>query len=104
MQVEDRPDGDRDEDESMGLVNKIFKKKPESMPEPEAPAKHFGTGFRLGASLDGPVHAVRDAPVVESNEPIVITFWRQGFTVDEAPLRKYEEPSNAQFLRDIEKG
>lgn len=27
-----------------------------------------------------------------------ITFWRNGFTVDDGPLRRLEDPANAPFL------
>lgn len=33
-------------------------------------------------------------------DPIIrnITFWRNGFTVDDGPLRRIDDPANAQFL------
>ncbi|KAG8457534.1 hypothetical protein KFE25_004170 [Diacronema lutheri] len=33
-----------------------------------------------------------------------ITFWRDGFTVDDGPLRRTADPENAQFLADINRG
>lgn len=48
---------------------------------------------------------VRDnVPDVAQNPNITITFYRQGFVVDDGPLRRYDEPSNASFLRDIDNG
>lgn len=32
-----------------------------------------------------------------------ITFWRNGFTVDDGPLRRLDDPANAEFLRSIGK-
>ena len=40
----------------------------------------------------------------EENPNITITFWRQGFVVDDGPLRKYDEPQNQAFLKDIDEG
>ncbi|KAH7289815.1 hypothetical protein KP509_30G019800 [Ceratopteris richardii] len=38
-------------------------------------------------------------------EPVIrnITFWRNGFTVDDGPLRRLEDHANAELLRSIEK-
>lgn len=35
---------------------------------------------------------------------IAITFWRQGFSVDDGPLRKFDDPANKPFLDDIHSG
>ena len=46
-------------------------------------------------------------PVVEeeeNQEPIKITFWKQGFTVSDGPLRKYDDPASKIFMSEIEKG
>ncbi|GBG85925.1 hypothetical protein CBR_g40738 [Chara braunii] len=39
-------------------------------------------------------------------EPVMhtITFWRNGFTVDDGPLRTLSDPANRPFLESIEKG
>jgi len=34
----------------------------------------------------------------------VVTFWRQGFVVDDGPLRSYSDPANHRFLQDVEEG
>ncbi|KAI5058419.1 hypothetical protein GOP47_0027010 [Adiantum capillus-veneris] len=38
-------------------------------------------------------------------DPVIrnITFWRNGFTVDDGPLRRLEDPANAEFLTSIGK-
>jgi len=33
-----------------------------------------------------------------------ITFWQNGFTVDDGPLRTAEDPANAAFLEDVNRG
>ncbi|EEF37052.1 UBX domain-containing protein, putative [Ricinus communis] len=32
-----------------------------------------------------------------------VTFWRNGFTVNDGPLRRFDDPSNAAFLESIKK-
>lgn len=31
-------------------------------------------------------------------------MWKNGFNVDDGPLRSYTDPQNREFLQDIEKG
>lgn len=79
--------------------------------EPEAkPARPVfaGSGYRLG---DETRPSQRITPVQEDDEepdktPVVrtLTFYRQGFTVDDGPLRSYTDPNEADFLDDINKG
>lgn len=33
-----------------------------------------------------------------------ITFWKQGFVVNDGPLRRYDNPENKSFLGYIERG
>lgn len=33
-----------------------------------------------------------------------ITFWRDGFSVEDGPLMRYDEPANAQLLDEINTG
>lgn len=32
---------------------------------------------------------------------MVITFWRTGFSIDDGPLRKFDDPANKPFLEDV---
>ncbi|PKU84808.1 plant UBX domain-containing protein 4 [Dendrobium catenatum] len=43
--------------------------------------------------------------VVQPPENVVhnIYFWRNGFTVDDGPLRRFDDPANASFLESIKK-
>merc|ERR1719379_1053000 len=100
IQVQGRP-----EDQNPSLVDKIFKKKSDPIPEPQEAPKNFGTGYRLGNTQTAPVVPMRDTVAEpEENPNITITFWRQGFVVDDGPLRKYDEPQNQAFLKDIDEG
>lgn len=63
-----------------------------------------GAGYRLGetgAEQDAPV---RPAVVGRRNVTRSIAFYDNGFVVDEGPLRSYEDPANAAFLADVNKG
>lgn len=42
-----------------------------------------------------------DGPPEGSN---IITFYRNGFTVDNGPLRSFTDPENKPFLNAVEKG
>jgi UBX domain-containing protein 1 len=69
-----------------------------------------GIGYRLGSSPYAPTmpdpETVKRKKEAERQAPqrLVITFWRQGFTVDDSPLRRFEDPANREFLDDIHKG
>lgn len=41
------------------------------------------------------------APQRPENVMHNITFWRNGFTVDDGPLRRLDDPANASFLQVI---
>lgn len=41
------------------------------------------------------------APQRPENVMHNITFWRNGFTVDDGPLRRLDDPANASFLQSI---
>jgi UBX domain-containing protein 1 len=62
-----------------------------------------GTARTLGADA---TPATEEPPVEAAPERAVhtITFWRNGFTVDDGPLRKLEDPANSPFLNSINKG
>lgn len=64
-----------------------------------------GSGFKLGDSSQ-PSQAV--APDRRAGPPLerrsTITFWRGGFTVDDGPLRKMEDPANKEFLSAVMRG
>ncbi|XP_064108856.1 NSFL1 cofactor p47-like isoform X2 [Macrobrachium nipponense] len=65
---------------------------------------YSGTGYRLGETNDDT--QVIPAAGKEEEEPrdVLLKMWRTGFTVDNGPLRSYEDPSNAEFLNSIRRG
>ncbi|KAF5726465.1 hypothetical protein HS088_TW22G00143 [Tripterygium wilfordii] len=71
----------------------------------ERPADHFqpssssnafiGTARRLSGET---VSYVPQPPEAVNH---VVTFWRNGFTIDDGPLRRLDDPQNALFLESI---
>ncbi len=65
------------------------------------PASSSFTG--AGQSLSG--QSVEGAPLPAApNQPHTITFYQNGFTVDDGPLRSVEDPENAAFLEAVNRG
>eukprot|EP00124_Ichthyophonus_hoferi_P005876 Ihof_evm1s1013 gene=Ihof_evmTU1s1013 len=64
-----------------------------------------GQGSKLGEDEESS-ERVGELLNQQSSDPIVheITFWRQGFTVNDGDLRLYSDPANVDFLADVEKG
>ncbi|KAK9722023.1 protein phosphatase regulator [Basidiobolus ranarum] len=106
-------------DASNPLVEDILKKAAEggeSYPpwEEEAPQsqpKFFtGTGRSLGNEGSGSSTTQPTGPqsaeAATDSTPVVrnLTFWRNGFSIDDEPLRSYEEPENQEFLQAINRG
>lgn len=74
--------------------------------EPQAP-QFSGTGYRLGTD-QVPSQVVRDPNGnVPSRLPRVtrtMTFWRDGFTVEDSDLYRYDDPANTPYLTGIRQG
>ncbi|CAJ2653676.1 unnamed protein product [Trifolium pratense] len=47
--------------------------------------------------------ALPSAPQPVESITHVVTFWRNGFSVNDGPLRRFEDPQNASFLESIKK-
>ncbi|KAG0171332.1 hypothetical protein DFQ28_009257 [Apophysomyces sp. BC1034] len=100
------------------VVDSILKKAAEggSMPEeddnnrsPQRPSYFTGSGYKLGSeeepsSLITP--SASSAAPEEPSEPVTryLTFWRNGFSVDDGPLYRYDDPANEAMLNAINSG
>ena len=66
-----------------------------------------GTGFKLGDGSSAS-EQIKDTDDHGSKPPAkvtrVITFWRQGFTVADGPLHRYDDPENASVLEELNRG
>jgi UBX domain-containing protein 1 len=73
----------------------------------EAPSSSFvGSGYRLGDASSSSIPAT--PAVVNAKPPAVVdrilTFWRNGFSIDDGPLLKFDDPENEEFLNAIKMG
>ncbi|CAR22093.1 protein phosphatase regulator SHP1 [Lachancea thermotolerans CBS 6340] len=78
--------------------------------EAQRKKSHFtGKGFRLGSSVDAPAHVADDIPA----EPLPsrpqkvtreITFWKEGFQVNDGELYRYDDPANSFYLNELNQG
>ncbi|KAI8826751.1 uncharacterized protein EV422DRAFT_562805 [Fimicolochytrium jonesii] len=91
------------------LVKDILEKASKAGPGPEEPVikpqRFTGSGYRLG-NEDEPATSGPSVPVVRGEAPIsrYLTFWRNGFSIDDGELRAYDAPENQEFLRAINSG
>ena len=87
------------------------------MPEPATSSAWGSSGNRLGSEDDpepeaAPVVPHFDAPENdaegdeddESPQIRRLTFWRNGFSIQDGPLLSYEDPENKQLLEAIQAG
>ncbi|OJT13267.1 UBX domain-containing protein 1 [Trametes pubescens] len=76
---------------------------------PPRSSAFFGGGHTLGSDeVQSEFIPDPDAPTAsESEEETVIrhlTFWRDGFTVEDGELMRYDDPANEQILAEINSG
>lgn len=69
----------------------------------EEKPKFVGSGFRLGDPA-GQAPVPSAAPAKPQKIVKLITFYKQGFTVNDGPLRRYDDQANQAFLEDINQG
>lgn len=116
LQVENPNKKGNDDQKQPSLIERIFQRAREQMDEPDdrqladAPeptvSSFTGTGVKLGDS-SLPLETIADAhsglrrPAKVSRE---ITFWRQGFTVGDGELRRYDDPENQHVLLELKQG
>ncbi|KAI7896695.1 uncharacterized protein EV154DRAFT_535637 [Mucor mucedo] len=74
------------------------------------PTYYTGSGYRLGSEDEPSTLAQPSSPVapalVQETEPVTrhLTFWRNGFSVDDGPLYLYTDPANQEMLTAINSG
>ncbi|KAF8475980.1 hypothetical protein BDZ91DRAFT_689772 [Kalaharituber pfeilii] len=78
----------------------------ESTPGPSKP-RFSGVGQTLG-SEDTPSVTVSDPSARQPRAPEIVsrslTFWRNGFSIEDGPLMRYDDPNNQEILRAIQSG
>ncbi|KAJ3057092.1 hypothetical protein HK097_000556 [Rhizophlyctis rosea] len=105
-----KPNGPQD------LIKDIIQKAANAGPAPDdfqksnKPKFFGGSGYRLGSEDEpeaGPsAPAVQPTPGPPTTEPVErhLTFWRNGFSIEDGPLRPYDAPESQEFLRAINSG
>ncbi len=65
-----------------------------------------GTGFKLGSTSDDsqPVNTTPSTSSQEKNVVTVLKLWKNGFCVDDGPVRAYDDSESQEFLASIHKG
>ncbi|PIL32473.1 hypothetical protein GSI_05176 [Ganoderma sinense ZZ0214-1] len=80
---------------------------PQGAPEPQ-PRAFFGGGHTLGSDeVESTYVPDPDAEVAQSEEETAIrhlTFWQDGFSVEDGELMRYDDPANEQILAEINSG
>ncbi|KAF9005204.1 hypothetical protein BDQ17DRAFT_1354033 [Cyathus striatus] len=91
------------------MVRDLLRRAAESGPAPAAEERRGnafrGAGHTLGSD-DVPSVTVPDPNAVEEEETAIrhLTFWRDGFQVEDGELMRYDDPNNAQILAEINAG
>ncbi|GMF56781.1 unnamed protein product [[Candida] boidinii] len=114
LQVEN-PDDVKRRNDPLGLVQDLLKKAERQANEPDSrePVQEVknafvGTGHKLG-SVENEVDSVQigDSASKKKTPQRVnrtITFWKEGFQVDEGQLYRYDDPKNAEYLKILNSG
>ncbi|EIN04200.1 SEP-domain-containing protein [Punctularia strigosozonata HHB-11173 SS5] len=113
----ENPDRDRMRNIPGGdVVRDLLRRAAEAGPPPDLEPRSgsgrsafFGGGHTLGSDeVDSTYVPDPDAPAqAEDDEPLAIrhiVFWREGFTVENGPLMRYDDPANAQVLNELNSG
>lgn len=95
------------------LADAIFEKARQRGPRTDEEREQFadgqtftGAGYRLGDS-NAPSDSARPPPpdvVGRRNVTRELTFYANGFTIDDGPLRRFDDPENEAFLADVNRG
>lgn len=100
------------------IVSDMFKQAKENAevldPSEAGPSSRFsaftGSGFTLGSDADdsrqtaGPSAPKTSDESTNENRRNVLKFWNNGFSIDDGPLRAYDDPANGPFLASIRNG
>jgi len=65
-----------------------------------------GSGFKLGSSEDTPSEVVQGTSSKKEEEPreFALKMWQNGFSIDDGPLRDYNDKENREFLMEVMQG
>lgn len=102
--------GPADRDAPNSLADAIFERAQARGPRTDEEREQFegeqnftGAGYRLG-DTDRPHSAAVPDVIGRRNVTRNLTFYANGFTVDDGPLRRLDDPENEALLRDVNRG
>lgn len=111
------PDGRKKDSDK--IVSEMFKQAKEnaevidrSAQGHAGPSAFGGSGFTLGSTMNdskkigGPSTSKKSADNDSDNEgqETILKLWHNGFSLDDGPLRAYDDPENEKFLSAIRRG
>ncbi|XP_045175339.2 NSFL1 cofactor p47-like [Mercenaria mercenaria] len=75
-------------------------------PKPGGSKAFKGSGYRLGDGEGQDSEKISGEPAAQSRKQTdcVLKLWKNGFSVDDGPLRDFKDPANREFLAAISKG
>lgn len=71
------------------------------------PPAFKGSGYRLGTTENDSTmiaSPVNPAEIPKRDMNVTLRLWRNGFSVDDGPLRTFDDPGNREFLSSINRG
>lgn len=77
---------------------------------PSAAKKTYfkGAGYKLGSDVEPSQQVApslsKDDMVSGTPQTVIVKFWKNGFSIDDGPLRDFNDPANKNFLDSISKG
>ena len=102
---------DEDEGGPADLTEAIFERARARGPRTDEEREQFeggqsftGAGYRLGDETTEVETRPRPDVMGRRNITRVLTFFANGFQVDEGPLRRFDDPANEAFLNDVNRG
>lgn len=63
-----------------------------------------GTGYKLGEGGSDSSVAVGGNTEASEAQEVVLHLWSNGFSIDNGPLRSYQDPANLAFLDAVKRG
>lgn len=73
-------------------------------PQEKRSAAFRGTGYRLG-DMEGASDVIKGENLSDEPQPTrVLKMWKNGFSIDDGPLREYTDEKNKKFLDSITRG
>lgn len=98
MLVQDPTKGNNSVDDIFDQARQVAVDAPPENPRSSSSSRSFSGTARL---LSG--EPVPSAPQHVEEVTHTVTFWRNGFSVNDGPLRRLDDPQNAPFLESIKK-